>query len=302
MVDEVNDMRVFSQIIEAGGLSAAARALDASPAAMSRRLAALERRLGVRLVTRTSRRFELTAEGTRYHERILAILGAIDDAEAEASAQSRLPRGLLCVGAPSEIGRKQVAPMITAFCERYPEVEVRLVLSDVGLDVIDDNLDVALRIGLPADTGVIAKKLLSSRRLVVASPDYLARRGTPRSPADLAAHDCIRLVRGQRVFDRWRLLKDGAPVEVPVSGTLSTASGEVLHDWALQGRGLALKALWDIEADLRSGALVECLREYRCDEIALYAVFASRRHLAPRIRVFLDFAQQTFDRPAAEAS
>ncbi|MGI4857555.1 MAG: LysR family transcriptional regulator [Janthinobacterium lividum] len=121
MVDEVNDMRVFSQMVEAGGLSAAARAFDASPAAMSLRFAALERRLGARLVTRTSRRFELTAEGTRYHERVLAILHAIDDADAEASAQSRLPRGLLCVGAPSEIGRKQIAPMITAFCERFTQ-------------------------------------------------------------------------------------------------------------------------------------------------------------------------------------
>ena len=206
-----------------------------------------------------------------------------------------MPRGLLCVGAPSEIGRKQIAPMITAFSDRYPEVEVRLVLSDIGIDVIDDNLDVALRIGLPPDTGVIAKKLLSSRRVVVASPDYLARRGTPHSPADLAEHDCIRLVRGQRVFDRWRLLEEGQPRDVPVSGTLSTANGEVLHDWVPQGRGLALKALWDIQEDLRSGALVECMPEHQCDQIELYAVFASRRHLAPRVRVFLDFVQQAFE-------
>ncbi|CDY78935.1 Transcriptional regulator, LysR family [Caballeronia glathei] len=295
MVDEVNDMRVFAQMIEAGNLSAAARAFDSSTAAMSRRLAALERRLGVRLVTRTSRRFELTVEGAQFYERVLAILSAIEEAEAEASAQSQMPRGLLCVGAPSEIGRKQIAPMITAFSDRYPEVEVRLVLSDIGIDVIDDNLDVALRIGLPPDTGVIAKKLLSSRRVVVASPDYLARRGTPHSPADLAEHDCIRLVRGQRVFDRWRLLEEGQPRDVPVSGTLSTANGEVLHDWVLQGRGLALKALWDIQEDLRSGALVECMPEHQCDQIELYAVFASRRHLAPRVRVFLDFVQQAFE-------
>ncbi|GGD70274.1 LysR family transcriptional regulator [Caballeronia grimmiae] len=289
MTDEINDMRAFAQMIDAGSLSAAARATDSSPAAMSRRLAALERRLGVRLVTRTSRRFELTAEGAQFHERVRAILLAVEEAQAEASAQSHMPRGLLRVGAPSEIGRKQIAPIITAFSERYPEVEVRLVLSDVGLDVIDDNLDVALRIGLPSDTGVVAKKLLSSRRVVVASPDYLARHGTPRRPADLAAHECIRLVRGQRVFDRWRLLEDGEPRDVLVSGRLSTASGEVLHDWARDGRGLALKALWDIKDDLETGRLVECLADYHCDEIELYAIFASRRHLPPRVRVFLDF-------------
>jgi DNA-binding transcriptional LysR family regulator len=296
MPDEINDMRAVAQMIDAGSLSAAARLADASPAAMSRRLAALEKRLGVRLVMRTSRRFELTVEGAQFHERVLSILAAIGDAEAEVSAQSQTPRGLLCVGAPSEIGRKQIAPVITAFCARHPDVEVRLVLSDIGLDVIDDNLDIALRIGLPPDTGVVARKLLSSRRIVVASPDYLARHGTPRTPADLASHDCIRLVRGQRVFDRWRFLDDGRPRDITVNGRLSTASGEVLHDWVRAGHGLALKALWDIEDDLQSGALVECLADYHCDAIDLYAVFASRRHLSPRVRVFLDFIAAHFDR------
>lgn len=289
MADDISDMRVFAQMIAAGSLSAAARAADVSPAAMSRRLAALEKRLGVRLVQRTSRHFELTAEGSQFHERVLGILADIDAAEAEASAQSRTPRGLVCVGAPSEIGRKQIAPVITAFCASYPAVDVRLVLSDSGLDVIDDNLDIAVRIGLPLDTGVVARKLLSRRRIVVGAPAYLDRHGTPHTPSDLAAHDCIRLVRGQRVFDRWRFLEDGRVREVAVSGRLSTASGEVLHDWVRAGHGLALKALWDIEDDLRSGALVECLAGYHCDMIELYAVFASRRHLAPRVRAFLDF-------------
>lgn len=305
MPDEINDLRAFAQMVEAGSLSEAARRTDGSTAAMSRRLAGLEQRLGVRLVTRTSRRFDLTAEGALFHERAVAILQALDDAEAEISAQARVPQGLLCVGAPSEIGRKQIAPLIEAFSDRYPEVEVRLVLSDIGLDVLDDNLDVALRIGLPPDTGVIARKLLSSRRIVCGSPDYLQRRGTPATPDDLAAHDCLRLVRGQRVFDRWVFAQDGktdgatddtrnAPRrEIQVSGTLSTASGEVLHDWVRRGRGLALKALWDVEDDLRSGALVECLARFHCDEIELYAVFASRRFLSPRVRVFLDFAVQT---------
>jgi DNA-binding transcriptional LysR family regulator len=296
VADEINDMRAFALMIQTGSLSAAARMADVSPAAMSRRLAALEQRLGVRLVRRNSRHFELTAEGARFHERVLAILSDIDHAEAEASAQARTPRGLLCIGAPSEIGRKQIAPLVAAFCARFPEVEARLVLSDVGLDVIDDNLDVALRIGLPEDTGVVAKKLLSSRRVVVGSPDYLARHGTPCTPADLASHDCIRLVRGQRVFDRWRFLSDGAAYDVTVSGRLSTASGEVLHDWVRDGKGLALKALWDIEDDLKSGALVECLAEYHFDVIDLYAVFASRRHLTPRVRAFLDFIAEHFDR------
>ena len=292
MLDEVNDLRLFASMVEAGSLSEAARQLDSSPAAMSRRLAALEKRLGVRLVTRTSRRFELTVEGALFHERTLAILQSIDDAEQEVSDQAKVPRGLLCVGAPSEIGRKRIAPLIERFSDRYPDVEVRLVLSDVGLDVIDDNLDVALRIGLPPDTGVIAKQLLASRRIVCASPEYIARRGMPLTLDDLAHHDCLRLVRGQRVFDRWLFIEHGRRREVQVRGTLSTASGEVLHDWVLKGRGLALKAYWDIAEDVKSGALIECLAAYHCDHINLYAVFASRRHLSPRIRVFLDFMQR----------
>lgn len=294
MADELNDLRLFAGMVEAGSLSAAARQLDSSAAAMSRRLAALEKRLGVRLVTRTSRRFELTKEGALFHERAVAILQSLDDAESEVSAQARIARGLLCVGAPSEIGRKQIAPLIERFSDRYPEVEVRLVLSDIGLDVIDDNLDVAIRIGLPPDTGVIAKKLLASRRVVCAAPAYLARHGKLETPDDLIHHDCIRLVRGQRVFDRWLFAEHGRRREVQVRGTLSTGSGEVLHDWALKGRGLALKAQWDIEDDLKSGAPVECLSAYHCDDIHLYAVFASRRHLSPRVRVFLDFMQHAF--------
>ena len=191
MPDEINDLRVFAQMVDAGSLSAAARQTDGSAAAMSRRLAALEKRLGVRLVTRTSRRFELTVEGALFHERALTILQAVDDAEAEISAQARVPQGLVCIGAPSEIGRKQIAPLIEAFSDHYPEVEVRLVLSDIGLDVIDDNLDVALRIGLPPDTGVVAKRLLSSRRIVCAAPEYLARCGhrirPPTSPGMIAS-------------------------------------------------------------------------------------------------------------------
>ena len=295
-MDDINDFRLFARVVEAGSLSAAARLLDSSPAAMSRRLGALETRLGVRLATRTSRRFDLTVEGAAFHERVLAILSAIEEAELEVSASARVPHGLLCVGAPSELGRKRIAPLLLEFSERYPHVEVRLVLSDIGLDVVDDNLDVALRIGLPPDTGVIARKLLASRRVVCAAPAYLARHGWPDTPESLGQHDCIRLVRGQRTFDRWVFVEDGRPREVQVHGTLSSGSGEVVHDWVLQGRGIALKAQWDIASDLADGSLVECLSQFHCDAIELYAVFASKKHLSPRVRVFLDFVQERLSR------
>ena len=295
MANDISELRLFSAIVEAGSLSESAKRMNISVAAISRSLAALERRLNVRLLTRTSRRFELTAEGALLHGHAVDILRALDEAEAEVSAKSDAPRGLLCVGAPSELGRKKIAPLIEQFSARFPTMEVRLVLSDIGFDVIDDQLDVALRIGLPtADTGVVARKLMESRRVVCVAPSYARLHGVPQTPEALQDHDCLRLVRGHRVFDRWRFQRDGAFVDIDVKGRLSTASGEVLHDWALAGRGVALKALWDIEQDLQSGALIACLAAYNCDLIDLYAVYVRQRYPSPRLRVFLDFLQQAF--------
>ena len=289
MSDEISDLRLFARLVSAGSLSAAARELNSSPAAMSRRLAGLEERLGVRLVARTSRRFDLTEEGGLLHERCVKILADIDEAEAEAAAKGRTPQGSLRIGAPSEFGRRRIAPLISRFTDLHQKVSVHLALSDAWVDMMESGLDVVLRLGLPSEGDVIAAKLLGSRRIVCAAPAYLARHGVPQTPDDLAAHDCIRLVRGRWVFDNW-VFRDGqGRREVRVSGTLTTGSGEVMHDWAVAGKGLALKAMWDVQEDIAAGRLVECLAEYWCDEIELYAVYLSRKHLPPRIRVFLDF-------------
>lgn len=289
MSDEISDLRLFARLVGAGSLSAAGRELNASPAAMSRRLASLEERLGVRLVTRTSRRFELTEEGSLLHERCVKILAEIDEAEAEASAKGRAPHGLLRVGAPSEFGRRRIAPLIARFTDLHDGIQVHLALSDAGIDMMESGLDVVLRLGLPTEAEVIATKILAGRRVVCAAPAYIARHGMPQTPDDLVRHDCIRLVRGRWVFDTWAFQTGGRRRDVRVEGTLTTSSGEVLHDWALAGKGLALKALWDVQADLAAGRLVECLADHWCDEIDLYAVYLSRKHLPPRVRVFLDF-------------
>jgi DNA-binding transcriptional LysR family regulator len=289
MSDEISDLRLFARLVDAGSLSAAARKLNSSTTAMSRGLASQEERLGVRLIARTTRRFDLTEEGGLLYERCVRILAEIDEAEAEAAAKGTTPRGFLRVGAPSELGRRQVAPLISRFTDTYPQIKVHLALSDAGVDLMESGLDVILRIGLPPEVGVVATKLLGSRRLVCASPAYLDRYGAPRTPDDLGQHDCIRLVRGRWIFDHWTFRDGDGRREVHVDGTLTTSSGEVLNDWALAGKGLALKALWDIRADLAAGRLIECLADYACDEIELYAVFLSRKHLSPRVRVFLDF-------------
>ena len=289
MADEVAELQLFVEIVKAGNLSAAARALNSSPAAMSRGLSALESRLGVRLVTRTSRTFELTEEGHLFYERCERIVVDIAEAEAEASSQGKTLKGKLRIGAPMEIGRRIIAPLVASFVEKYPGIQVHLNLSDSGLDVIDDGLDVALRVGLPTDASVIAKKILSTRRIVCASPSYMKRHGVPRRPEDLRQHDCIRLVRGRRVMDAWSFQERGERLEMTVNGTLTTTSGEVVHNWVRAGRGIALKAAWDVQPDLEAGTIVECLKDFWCDEIELFAICASRQHLFPRIRVFLDF-------------
>jgi DNA-binding transcriptional LysR family regulator len=293
MSNEIGDLRLFFRIVNAGSLSAAAREMNASPAGMSRRLSDLEERLGVRLVDRTSRRFELTEEGSLFHERCAKIVHDVDEAIAEASAKGRAPRGLLRIGAPSELGRRRIVPLISRFTDLHNKVKVHLTLTDAVVDLLESDLDVVLRIGMPTENAVIATKVLSSRRVVCASPAYIERHGMPMTPNDLAHHDCIRLVRGQWVFDRWLFLDEEGRREVVVDGTLTATSGEVLHDWALAGKGMALKALWDVQDDMTAGRLVECLTEYSCDEIGLYAVYLSRKHLSPRVRVFLDFIRAT---------
>jgi DNA-binding transcriptional LysR family regulator len=287
MADEVAELQLFVEIVKAGNLSAAARALNSSPAAMSRGLSALESRLGVRLVTRTSRTFELTDEGHLFYERCERIVADIAEAEAEASSQGKTLKGKLRVGAPMGIGRRLIAPLVASFVEKYPGIQVHLNLSDSGLDVIDDGLDVALRVGLPTDASVIAKKILSTRRILCAAPSYLKRHGIPRRPEDLLQHDCIRLVRGRRVMDAWSFQEGGRRFEMTVRGTLTTTSGEVVHNWVRAGRGIGLKAVWDVQPDLDAGTIVECLKDFWCDEIELFAICANRQHIFPRTRVFL---------------
>jgi DNA-binding transcriptional LysR family regulator len=295
-----DDLRFFLRLIEAGGISETARRLSSSPPAVSRRLAAMEVQLGVRLVDRTSRRFAPTQEGSLLAERAMRIVADIDDVEAELGARRGEPSGSLRIGAPMEVGRRRIAPLLANFRRQYPKLSCELVLSDAGQDPMRDALDFAFRTTPPDDLGVVCLTLLRSRRVACAAPAYLTHRGTPLDPHDLARHDCIRLVRGRRVFDLWRFHWDGAPLDVRVSGSLASTSGEVIHDWALGGHGIAFKAEWDIADDLREGRLIECLSVYAVDEICLYGVYAANVRQPLRLRVLVDFMREqlaTFQMP-----
>ena len=289
MADGIGDIELFWAVVEAGGVSAGARALNSSAPAVSRRLAALETRLGVQLAERSARRFRLTDEGMLYHEHCRSILAELRDAEAEVSARGATARGLLRVGAPMELGRRRIAPLLAEFAARHPALETHLALSDAGLEIGQDGLDVALRVDQPEDQSIMTRKVASTRRVLCAAPSYLAARGTPKTPADLAGHECLRLARRHRLHDRWRFHTDNGMEDIKVDGHLTSSSGDVLHGWALAGRGLSLEAFWDVAEDLQAGHLVECLADLRWDGIELFATFLRGQPVPPRIRLFVDF-------------
>lgn len=290
MSDSIGDLQLFTQIVAAGSLTRAAQRLDSSPPAVSRRLAAMESRLGVKLIERNARRFQLTEEGGALHERALRILADVVEAETEASSRSTHLRGRLRVGALLQFGRQRLAPLVARFGELHPDLQIELVLSDARMDLFDDDLDLLLQIEAPGPmASVVARPLLASRRVICASPAYLDRRGRPQHPDDLHEHDCLCVLRGRHVLRQWQVVVDGQPVAVQVSPRLCCSSGEVIHNWVLAGHGIGLKLRWDIEEDLTAGRLEECLADYNNEAVTLYAVYPPRRYPPPKLRAFLAF-------------
>jgi LysR family transcriptional regulator, transcriptional activator for dmlA len=280
--------------VDAGGISAAALTLQSSPAAVSRRLTALEARLGVRLADRSSRRFRLTDEGLLLYDRSRTILDQVRDAEAEVASRGGAARGLLKVGAPSDLGRQHLAPILAAFVAQHPGLDAHLMLSDAGLENEADDCDLVLRFGLPNDPTMIQRKIATIGQAVVAAPSYLARRGVPNSSEDLKHHNCLRLARRHRMIDRWRFKHGDEQVETQVTGALSSGDGAVLREWALSGEGISWEALWDVADDLIAGNLVRLLPDYRSVDMELYAVFAPGKPVPPRIRLFVDHLARAF--------
>ncbi len=293
-LDAISDFALFRAIVDAGGISAAALALQSSPAAVSRRLTALEAKLGVRLADRSSRRFRLTDEGLLLYDRAKTILEQVRDAEAEVASRGGAARGLLKVGAPSDLGRQHLVPILASFVAQHPGLDGHLVLSDAGLENEMDGCDLVLRFGLPNDPGMIARKIATTAQVVVAAPAYIARRGTPQTPQDLQNHDCLRLARRQRMIDIWRFKSGEGTLDIQVGGNLSSADGTVLRAWALSGEGISWEAHWDVAPDLAAGLLLHLLPACRSADMELYAVFAPGKPTPPRIRLFVDHLVRVF--------
>ena len=289
MTTQLQDMDLFVRAVATGSLSAAGRELGLSPAVASKRLARLEGRLGTRLLQRSSRRLSLTDNGALYLERCQAILAEVAEAEDLLGGDDAQVRGTLRVSATSGLGRRWVGPVVAEFAARHPEVAVQLSLTDRVVDLVESGVDCAVRVGPRADDRLIARKLADNRRVVCATPAYLQAYGVPATPAELARHACLVLAAGNALHADWRFRPPhGAATHVRVRGRLASDNGQQVHDWMLAGHGLARRSFWDVADDLASGRLVEVLRDWSDEDAPISLIYASRRHLPRRTRLFID--------------
>jgi LysR family transcriptional activator of dmlA len=297
------DLGFFSTLAGAGSLSAAARELGVTTPAVSKHLALMESRLGVPLVVRTTRRMSLTPEGELYLQSARRILSEIDGMEELLGVSKATPKGLLRVNATLGFGRSHVAPLISRFVRKHPQVEVQLQLSVNPPPLTDDSFDVCIRFGAPPDSRVIARYIAPNRRLLCAAPAYLGKHGTPKVPNDLTKHNCIGIRQGEEAYGVWRLSSGrgkGAITEaVKTRGNLTTNDGEIAVNWALEGHGILMRAEWDIERYLRNGRLVHVLPQYHTPDADIHAVYPQRHQLAARVRAFVDFIALSFSQQAA---
>jgi DNA-binding transcriptional LysR family regulator len=298
---DTEDMAIFARVVELGSLTAAGRDMRMSPAVVSNRIARLETRMGVRLLNRTTRRVDPTREGALFYEHCTAILTELEQAESAISEHTAEPRGPIKMTAPAVFGRMHVAPHVPVFLARYPQIQVRLQLTDHLLDLGQERIDLAIRIAEMTDSNAILRKLAANRRVIVAAPAYLERHGTPAEPADLLKHNCLLLrFAGSRQF-RWTLQTPDGPTTLRVAGNMDADNGEVLRDWCLAGHGLALKSVWEIVEDLNAGRLKVVLAQFPPLSHAIYALYPQNRFLSSRVRVFIDFLAETYGaRPSWE--
>ncbi len=299
------DLGFFSTLASAGSLTAAARELGVTTPAVSKRLVQMESRLGMPLVVRSTRRMSLTPEGELYLEHARRILSEIEELGELLGGAKATPKGLLRINATLGFGRSHVAPLISRFVRKHPQVQAQLQLSVNPPPSSDDAWDVCIRFGEPPDTRLIAKRLAPNRRLLCAAPSYLARHGTPKVPHDLTRHNCIGIRQGEEAYGVWRLSsgrgRHASTEAIKTRGNLTTNDGEIAVNWALEGHGILMRAEWDIRRYLASGRLVQVLAPYRTPEADLHAVFPQRHQRAARVRLFVDFAAAALAEEASAA-
>jgi len=291
-----SDVAFFSLLIKHGSMAAAAQQLGVTPPAVSKRLAAIERRLGVRLLHRTTRQISLTPEGEAYLVGGARVLEELEMLERTVAGSQAEPKGLMRVCATLGFGRRHIAPALSQFARQYPDVEIQLHLTDRPVNVVEEGFDLQLRFGEPPDSRLVARLLARNRRVLCASPDYLRRTGEPSSPRDLAQHACLFIRESEETFGSWHLRSGGRSETVKVRGPLASNDGECVLGWAIDGHGILMRSLWEAAPVLRSGKLKLVLPEWNLASADIYAVFPSHSHLSAKTRALVDFLLASFER------
>ena len=294
-MDAFSDLGFFSLLVKQGSLAATAQQLGVTPPAVSKRLAAIERRLGVRLLQRTTRRISLTPEGETYLVDGARVLQELETLERSVAGSRAVPKGLVRVSATLGFGRHHVAPALSKFASDYPEVEVQLHLTDRPVNLMEQGFDLQIRFGEPPDARLTARLLAHNRRVLCASPAYLQRAGAPVSPRDLAQHACLFIRESDETFGSWHLRSGGRTETVKVRGPLAANDGECVLGWALDGHGILMRSLWEAAPMLRSGQLRPVLPDWSLPPADIYAMFPPRSHLAAKTRALVDFLLGAFE-------
>jgi DNA-binding transcriptional LysR family regulator len=296
-MDRFKELTTFVEVAQRGSLSAAAREEGITPAMVGRRIDQLEERLGVKLFKRSTRKVTLTPEGTTFYEDCHRILAELRSAEESLTAGARSASGRLIVTTPTAFGRKHVAPHLPAFVAEHPNLAITLHLSERLVDLKNERFDLAIRIADLKSADLIASKLARNHRVVCAAPAYFKRAGKPKTPADLARHNCLVTSTEDGVADTWAFQDKGKPLPVKVHGSLQCNDGEVLTRWALAGEGLALRSAWEVSEEIKKGRLVSVLDEFAVPGNNIYAVYPERRLLPAKVKFFIEFLKKTFGDP-----
>ncbi len=296
------DLGFFSALAMAESLSAAAREMRITTAAVSKRLSQMEARLGLPLINRTTRRMSLTVEGETVLRHARSILAEMADLEQQLGASRSTPSGLLRVNATLGFGRSHIGPLISRFVQNYPQVDAQLQLSADPPSLTDDAFDVCIRFGPPPDTRVIARKIADNQRLLCASPAYVALHGEPKTPADLAQHNFISIRQGGEAYGVIKLAKgrQGKAETVKTRGNLTTNDGSIAVQWALDGHGILLRAEWDIRHHLAQGQLLQLMPQFHTPDADIYAIYPAQHKSAARVRAFVDFVAEAFKKTRTE--
>lgn len=293
-MDRQSEMSVFVKVVDSESFSSAARARKLTPSAVSKLVSRLEDRLGARLLNRTTRRISLTEEGRAFYQRCIPILAAIEEAERAVTELHAEPRGLLKVNCSTGLGQYHITPLMSKFASRYPSMRIQLTLTDSIVNLVEEEVDVAIRIGELQDSSLIARKIGIARRVVAGAPSYLRRVGVPKTPKDLRDHNCLTLS-FETSLNQWEFTGINGAQRMRVSGNFETNNATAMHQAALDGLGLIRSADFIIGPDIRAGRLVSVLTEFETDRTPhIYAVYSHSRHLSPKVRAFVDLIVDHF--------